>query len=105
MRRVWLIAPAVLAGVVAGSVGAQARGDARAGEEIANRWCATCHIVSEGQERGSAAVPTFMEIAARSEGDLAWLDGFLADPHPMMPDMSLTRQEIQDLVSYIASLR
>jgi hypothetical protein len=36
---------------------------------------------------------------------LAALEGFLADPHPVMPDMSLTRQEIKDLVAYIGSLK
>jgi hypothetical protein len=29
---------------------------------------------------------------------------FLLDPHPKMPDMSLTRTEAGDLAAYIASL-
>jgi hypothetical protein len=32
------------------------------------------------------------------------LSSFLTDPHPKMPDMSLTRAEIADLVAYIRSL-
>jgi hypothetical protein len=30
---------------------------------------------------------------------------FLLDPHPKMPDMSLTRFEAGDLAAYIATLR
>lgn len=29
----------------------------------------------------------------------------MADPHPPMPDMSLTRSEMRDLLAYIRSLR
>jgi mono/diheme cytochrome c family protein len=83
---------------------AAAAGDAERGGEIADRWCAACHLVSPEQTRASADVPSFMAIAERSEGDLGWLTAFLADPHPVMPDMSLTRQEIQDLVAYFESL-
>jgi len=30
---------------------------------------------------------------------------FLSHPHPPMPDLSLTRAEIDDLIEYIATLR
>jgi hypothetical protein len=30
---------------------------------------------------------------------------FLLDPHPKMPDMSLTRTEAADIAAYIGSLR
>ena len=32
------------------------------------------------------------------------LAAFLADPHPKMPDMHLSRSEIDDIVAYIQSL-
>jgi hypothetical protein len=38
-------------------------------------------------------------------GKLDWLSGFLAEPHPPMPNFNLTRQEIQDLVAYFESFR
>ena len=47
----------------------------------------------------------FSEIARRFPDDLAPLAALLSDEHPPMPDMSLTRQEIRDLVAYIGSLR
>ncbi|SDU40035.1 c-type cytochrome [Stappia sp. ES.058] len=83
--------------------GAQAA-DAQNGREIARTWCAACHVVDDAQESGSVAVPTFAEIAARPDFDEKALAEFLADPHPKMPDMALTRQEIADLGAHIARL-
>ena len=86
---------------------ALAAGDAEEGKAIAERWCAACHQVSPEQTTASADVPSFMTIAQMraTPSALAALEGFLADPHPVMPDMSLTRQEIRDLVAYIGSLK
>ena len=81
-----------------------AAGSPQRGLEIAQRWCSHCHLVSPDQTQALADVPSFMAVAEGSEG-LDWLEPFLADPHPVMPDMSLTRQEIQDLVAYFESLR
>jgi mono/diheme cytochrome c family protein len=83
---------------------ALAAGSAERGLEIAERWCSHCHLVSPAQAQALADVPSFMAVAEGSAG-LDWLATFLADPHPVMPDMSLTRQEIQDLVAYFESLR
>jgi mono/diheme cytochrome c family protein len=73
------------------------------GKKIAMRWCASCHVVSPDQNRASADVPTFCDIAQRKSG--AQLKVFLIDPHPKMPDMSLTRGEIADIVEYIETLK
>ncbi|HDZ74812.1 MAG TPA: c-type cytochrome [Aurantimonas coralicida] len=88
-----------------GAAEAQVKGDAAIGRAIAERWCAACHIVSPEQTSGSADVLTFMTIAEQADEDRGSLKAFLADPHPVMPDMSLTRQEIRDIVAYIGSLR
>ncbi|MEQ8344054.1 MAG: hypothetical protein RIB84_29890 [Sneathiellaceae bacterium] len=69
-----------------------------------SRGYAGCRVVRCGQRRASETGPSFLEIA-RKGGELDWLDGFLADPHPPMPDMSLNRQEIRDLRAYFNSLR
>jgi mono/diheme cytochrome c family protein len=98
---VWLAAAVVpLSGALE-----QGWGDAAAGKEMAMRWCSTCHMVAPDQAQASADVPTFMEIARRVDGDFAVLEGFLIDPHPPMPDMSLTRQEIRDVIAYFATLK
>lgn len=84
---------------------ALAQGYALDGKAVAERWCASCHVVSPEQTTAMADAPSFNSIAQRSESDIEALEGFLADPHPPMPQMSLTRSEIRDLLGYIRSLR
>lgn len=91
-----------LAALVA-AAGAQAA-DPGAGQAIAERWCASCHLVSPEQERAMDGVPSFQAIAARGDLTGDTLEAFLTDPHPVMPDMALTREEIADLTAYIDSL-
>lgn len=80
-------------------------GNAERGEQLAERWCSTCHIVSERQEHATTDAPPFRSIAKRSPEATDALAAFLMDPHPPMPDLSLTRAEIRDLLAYITSLR
>jgi mono/diheme cytochrome c family protein len=95
----------VAAGLPVSAASAQPWGDAANGRDIAERWCAACHMVAPDQPQASADVPTFMEIAGAVEDDFDVIEGFLIDPHPPMPVMSLTRQEIRDLIAYFATLR
>jgi mono/diheme cytochrome c family protein len=73
------------------------------GSVLAARWCASCHVVSAGQPTATEA-PTFADIANSPGFDAGRLALFLLDPHPKMPNMSLTRTEAADLAAYIASL-
>lgn len=77
--------------------------DGAKGAIIAKRWCAACHLVSPDQKLANPDVPGFAAIA-RKNPSAKQLKAFLADPHPKMPDMSLTRSEIDDIVAYIGSL-
>lgn len=79
--------------------------DARKGETLAKRWCATCHIVSSDQQRGTTQSPPFSAIANKPGFDEATLAFFLLTPHPRMPDMNLTRNEAADLAAYIKTQR
>jgi mono/diheme cytochrome c family protein len=79
--------------------------DVANGARIARRWCAECHVVADDQKRGSADVPSFQEIARKPAFTVDRLAFFLLDPHPKMPNLSLTRSEAQDLAAYIGSLR
>ena len=45
-----------------------------------------------------------LRAAVKELNDAAKVAMFLLDPHPKMPDMSLTRSEAADLAAYIASL-
>jgi mono/diheme cytochrome c family protein len=87
----------------AGSVAASAA-DADHGRTLARRWCATCHVVAANQQRPTGEAPPFAVIAKRPDFDATKLANFLLDPHPKMPNMSLTRPEAADLVAYIATL-
>ncbi|WP_349367421.1 cytochrome c [Salinarimonas sp.] len=78
--------------------------DPAEGQAIAQRWCASCHLVSPEQERAMDGVPSFQAIAARGDLTGETLEAFLTDPHPVMPDMALTREEIADLTAYIDGL-
>lgn len=78
-------------------------GDARQGATIARRWCAACHVVDPDQLSAFADAPSFSDIALRRT-DRRQLANFLANPHPPMPDMHLSRKEIDDIVTYIRSL-
>ena len=84
---------------------ASAAGNPKTGLQIAQRWCASCHLVAPEQRAGSADVPTFQAIARREDLTEALLTAFLSSSHPRMPDMALSRQEIADLVAYIRSVR
>ena len=75
------------------------------GEKIAMKWCAKCHVVSDEQTTALADAPSFKFIASQYEASLNALGAFIADPHPIMPSLSLTRREIQDLLAYIDSLK
>jgi mono/diheme cytochrome c family protein len=76
--------------------------DLARGRGIALRWCGECHVVAPGQARGSDSVPTFAQIGGSEHFNEARLSDFLASPqHSRMPNLSLTRSEIADLVAYI----
>lgn len=76
------------------------------GETLAQRWCATCHLIDTKQQPAAIgeAAP-FATVAQRPDFDMNRLAFFLLDPHPRMPNMSLSRSEAADLAAYIASLR
>jgi hypothetical protein len=58
--------------------------------------------LNQRQVTGEAS--PFASVASRSNFDPARLALFLLDPHPKMPNMSLTRIEAGDLAAYIATL-
>jgi mono/diheme cytochrome c family protein len=79
-----------------------AKGDAAHGEIIAKRWCAACHLVASDQAEANSDAPPFVSIARKKQA--SELTDFLTDPHPKMPNMSLSRSEIADVVAYIKTL-
>jgi cytochrome c len=85
------------------STGASAAGDPQAGHDLARSWCSGCHLI-ESTSHGGDAAPPFATIAAENAGDPARLRGWLTDPHPPMPNLNLSRAEIEDIIAYLMSL-
>jgi mono/diheme cytochrome c family protein len=106
VRDVYFVGSALIVACILLAPGlANAAGDARSGRQIAQRWCASCHLVVPEQTTGSPDVPSFQAIARSEDLTESLLTGFLSSSHPRMPDMSLSRREIADLVAYIRSQR
>ncbi len=81
-------------------------GDARSGQRLAATWCANCHRIAEGGPGpASDAAPSFPAIAGMPSSTSMSLRVFLQSPHANMPDYRLTREQIDDLVAYMLSLR
>ena len=78
--------------------------DLKNGEQLARRWCVTCHLVAPDQAQASADVPSFSSIAERPGFKSKTIATFLLDPHPKMPSFTLSRKEADDIAEYIASL-
>jgi len=79
--------------------------DAGRGGQLAQQWCANCHAVDGNAGRAvPQGPPSFREIA-HSGTSADQLRAFLSHPHGAMPDLSLTRAEIDDLIGYINTLR
>lgn len=79
--------------------------DADHGADLAKRWCASCHVVANGQGTASADVPSFASVARKPDFSPERLAFFLLDPHPKMPNFPLSRTEAGDIAAYIGSLR
>jgi cytochrome c len=98
--------PAIMLGslVLAASAAEPTRADATKGSQLAQQWCASCHVISGSPARNvQEGPPSFPTIARARTADQ--LRAFLSHPHGAMPDLSLTRAEIDDLVGYIETLR
>jgi hypothetical protein len=98
------IAGAVLAVILLGALLPRARrcGErSRACRPLVRRLPCVRPDRSESVPQGP---PTFQEVA-RSGLTADQVRAFLSHPHGPMPDLSLTRAEIDDLINYIATLR
>ncbi len=98
-------AAATLALLLAWLMPIAAHADAANGERLARQWCANCHVV-DGATSGTTVPqgpPTFRTIAGHL--DPGTLRAFLSHPHKPMPDLALTRAEIDDLIGYIETLK
>lgn len=79
--------------------------DAELGRELAEQWCSACHRIDPGPPETTVdSPPAFAALARDPELSPEALRAWLWAPHPPMPDLDLTRVEIESLVAYIESL-
>jgi mono/diheme cytochrome c family protein len=80
--------------------------DAANGERLARKLCVNCHQVApDSTDPVLADVPGFREVANRAGMTRAQVEVFVLNPHPPMPQVQLTREELSDISAYIMSLR
>ncbi len=96
---------ALLSPILFAAPGAAWAANAANGKTLAERWCASCHVVSPVQKQATTQAPPFSEVAKKEHMDAPMIALFLLNPHPKMPDMNLTRNEAADLAAYIVSLK
>jgi cytochrome c len=82
-----------------------AHADASKGAQIARQWCANCHVIGGNPTGPVPQGPPSFQMVARSGMSADQLRAFLSHPHGAMPNLALTRAEIDDLIGYIDTLR
>jgi mono/diheme cytochrome c family protein len=81
-------------------------GDPVQGAALVRDWCISCHVVGTGPTaRGTDAVPSFPAIARDPAKGPDYVARFLANPHPAMPPMPLSRMAVNDIVAYFRALQ
>ena len=97
------LAVAIVAALAAASRIASAEGRAEAGRLLAQRWCASCHQVEPNAPAKDAA-PPFASLGVQRGKDPGWIRAWLANPHPPMQGINLSRRQIDDIIAYLQSL-
>ena len=80
-----------------------ASGNAEAGRQLVVRSCSSCHAIDTAKTASDNA-PPFAAVAKTNKERPAWIRGWLMEPHPPMPNISLSRQQIDDIVAYLGTL-
>ncbi|MCC7252723.1 cytochrome c [Hyphomicrobium sp.] len=80
--------------------------DPEKGRALAERVCVACHVVSRPATSTVAAdVPSFLAIANKQGQSMEAIAGRIVIPHPPMPAVALSREEIANVVAYIMTLK
>jgi cytochrome c len=96
--------PIALAILLTGIAGpAFAAADANAGRDLVMRSCSTCHATT-GAQRASDTAPPLSFLAKDNKTRPAWIRGWLMDPHPPMPNITLSRAQIDNIIAFLNTL-
>ena len=75
------------------------------GRQLALRLCANCHLVDGSGKSAPEGVGTFRGIANRPGQSADRISNTLILPHIPTPGTQITREEIQDILAYLETLR
>jgi len=80
-------------------------GDPQAGGQLAQDVCSACHLVARDQADDPEIGPSLIEVAEHPASTEMSLRVYLQTPHATMPNIMLTPEETDDVISYILSLK
>ena len=96
-----LLGPALAAGPAS-----TPKPDPQQGRSVAERLCSACHLIAQSSAGALPAdVPSFAAIANKDGQTMEAMAGRIVIPHPPMPAIALSREEIRNVVAYIMTLR
>jgi mono/diheme cytochrome c family protein len=94
------------AAIAAQPAHAQEFGDLQQGRALAQQVCAECHAVGAADARSpNAQAPRFEAVAATPGMTAAALNAFLHTSHRAMPNLVLTPDQTNGIITYILSLK
>jgi mono/diheme cytochrome c family protein len=96
---------AVLLVAFASGAAAQTIGDPAAGRRLAEAWWSECHAIGWESAGGLLRGPSFVDVAKRPKTTPLSLNVFLRSNHDNMPNLILKRDEADDIVAYILTLK
>lgn len=105
-RSAFLLGAFFAASLIGVSSPAQAA-DVAQGQALARTLCSNCHIVGPGETPTvlNADIPSFMAIAAKDGQSADKIKAWVLNPHPAMPQVQLTKTELNAIAAYIMSLK
>ena len=105
--QVRLFSMAVLIGlaVVLPASSTMAQGNPSRGLALSQRWCSQCHGVTPNEGSHNPDAPRFIDVAAERSATEYSLRVFFRTPHATMPNFVLNPDDIEDIISYILSMK
>ena len=106
MMRIVVLASAFAASAYAANA-EDTPGNPEAGRLYVRQVCSPCHAVTAEQtaQRLIVIAPNFQAIANTPGMTATALRAFLQTPHPKMPNLILTPEQSDDVITFLLSLR
>ncbi len=77
------------------------------GKTLARSLCSNCHIVGPGEAPAvvNVDIPSFVAVAAKDGQSAEKIKANVLNPHPVMPQVQLSKPELDAIAAYIMSLK